>query len=149
MPVAAFSQQIKEARRQDTVLFYSGWSSWINHPRLSISSEMIGFPAPSSLSRCRCCLDSKAVHRLLSQRAGSKCLQCRVQPEAPTPPAMEKGDAKDAEVSEWQVPLRFHQRLLGGFTVMLLFSCSNFAHIGSLLRIGYRRNSMDLGILHS
>ena len=66
MPVAAFSQQIKEARRQDTVLFYSGWSSWINHPRLSISSEMIGFPAPSSLSRCRCCLDSKAVHRLLS-----------------------------------------------------------------------------------
>lgn len=61
----------------------------------------------------------------------------------------EKGDAKNAEVSEWQVPLRFHQGLLGGFTVTLLFSYSNFAHIGSLLRIGYRRNSMDLGILHS
>ena len=110
---------------------------------------MIGFPAPSSLSCCRCCLGSKVAHRLLSQWAGSKCLQCRVQPGAPTPPALEKGDAKDAEVSEWQVPLRFHQRLFGGFTVMLLFSCSNFAHIGSLLRIGYRRNSMDLGILHS
>ena len=54
-------------------------------------------------------------------------------------PAVGKGDAKDAEASELQVPLRFHQRLLGRFTVTLLFSCSNFAHIESLLRIGYRK----------
>lgn len=54
-------------------------------------------------------------------------------------PVVGKEDAKDAEVSELKVPLRFHHRLLGRFTVTLLFSCSNFAHIESSLRIGYRK----------